>query len=371
MNSEDCGQPGEIAAEALVQGAPELAIEGSTPVETAQVAAKSDGRAGRGDQSSGKDDAAAWRDELSARLNRYRAKRKMRPPRYPSLRLQFDPAESRGNTNSVTSQAPVFEPVSDHSLALDGMVQHPPAASETERFIAPEPGMAGAPPEVRTLTDPPNHAAKTAKIIEFPRFAWGPPPPPPDELAEPVGTRPRILEAPEIVPPAPALGGITIEAAERNEPERRPGIDLPLQSASLGRRVLASAVDGVIVLLAAGLFGGIFWKVAAVRPPLIQLLGIAAGVLCLLWAAYQYLLIVYNGSTPGLRAARLELARFDGSSTRRRLRRWRVLAACLSGVSLGMGYIWVFLDEDALCWHDRITHTYLAPGKSNSKNRSA
>jgi hypothetical protein len=26
-----------------------------------------------------------------------------------------------------------------------------------------------------------------------------------------------------------------------------------------------------------------------------------------------------------------------------------------------MGYAWVFLDEDALCWHDRITHTYLAP----------
>jgi hypothetical protein len=28
---------------------------------------------------------------------------------------------------------------------------------------------------------------------------------------------------------------------------------------------------------------------------------------------------------------------------------------------LGMGYLWVFLDEDSLCWHDRITHTYLAP----------
>jgi hypothetical protein len=26
-----------------------------------------------------------------------------------------------------------------------------------------------------------------------------------------------------------------------------------------------------------------------------------------------------------------------------------------------MGYAWLFLDEDALCWHDRITHTYLAP----------
>ena len=66
------------------------------------------------------------------------------------------------------------------------------------------------------------------------------------------------------MPPAPALGGITIEAAERNDPEKRPGIDIPLQSASLGRRVVASAVDGLIVLVAAGLFGGIFWKVAAV-----------------------------------------------------------------------------------------------------------
>jgi hypothetical protein len=28
-----------------------------------------------------------------------------------------------------------------------------------------------------------------------------------------------------------------------------------------------------------------------------------------------------------------------------------------------MGYVWLFLDEDILCWHDRITHTYLAPVK--------
>ena len=365
--SEDCRCHGEAASDALVQAGPELAVEGSRPVETAPRATESGGSLNAEDLPSRGDEGSAWRDELSVRLNRYRAKRKMRPPRYPSLRLPFDAMESRGNPNPVAAQSPVYESVSDRALALDGMMQHSPATAETETFIGPEPSPL---PEVGTLTKAPGYAAKTAKIIEFPRFAWGPPPPPPDELAEPVGTRPRILEAPEIVPPAPALGGITIEAAERTEPERRPGIDLPLQSASLGRRVAASAVDGLIVLLAAGLFGGIFWKVAAVRPPLLQLLGIGAGVLCLLWAAYQYLLIVYNGSTPGLRAARLALARFDGTLTTRRLRRWRVLAAWLSGVSLGMGYVWVFLDEDALCWHDRITHTYLAPGRVNSGLRS-
>jgi uncharacterized RDD family membrane protein YckC len=131
--------------------------------------------------------------------------------------------------------------------------------------------------------------------------------------------------------------------------------------------MLASAIDGLIVALASAWFGVIFWKVAVVRPPLVQMLGLAAGIPCLFWTAYQYLLIVYAGSTPGLRAAGLELARFDGTSTNRGLRRWRVLAACLSGVSLGMGYAWVFLDEDVLCWHDRITHTYLAPKRLTAK----
>jgi uncharacterized RDD family membrane protein YckC len=208
----------------------------------------------------------------------------------------------------------------------------------------------------------------SAKIIEFPRFAWGPPPPPPDQLAEPVGERPRILEVPEVAPPPPALGGITIEAVEQQEADKRPGIDIPLQSAPLGLRFVAALVDGLIIAAASALFGYIFWKVDAVRPPLVQTLGLTAGVTALFWAGYQYLMIVYAASTPGLRAAGLELARFDGSSTSRSLRRWRVLAACLSAVSAGMGYAWVFLDEDALCWHDRITHTYLAPGKSEAKS---
>jgi hypothetical protein len=187
------------------------------------------------------------------------------------------------------------------------------------------------------------------------------PPVPLDELAEPVTDRPRILDAPAVAPPPPALGGITIEAPERKEAEKRPGIDVPLQSAPLGRRIFAAMIDGIVIAAASALCGLIFSKVSAVRPPVLQLVEFAAGVPCLLWAVYQYLLIVYSASTPGLRLARLELTNFDGKTTTRRIRRWRVLASFLSTASLGMGYAWVFLDEDSLCWHDRITHTYLAP----------
>jgi hypothetical protein len=311
-------------------------------------------------------DATAWRDELSARLNRYRSRRKVRPPRYPSLNLQFEPVESFASKNiPVDSPAPHYEPVSNHALALDGMRQDPPATTyDTQLQQA-----TARPPASQTATSVAAHSG--AKIIEFPRFAWAPPPPPPDQLAEPVGDRPRILEVPDVAPPAPALGGITIEAAQREDAEKRPGIDIPLQSAPLSRRMVAAMVDALIIAMASALFGYIFWKVTAIRPPLVQIGGIAVGMTALFWAVYQYLLIVYAATTPGLRAAGLDLARFDGSMPRRRLRRWRVLASYLSAASLGMGFAWVFLDEDALCWHDRITHTYLAPkGGSTGKMRS-
>jgi uncharacterized RDD family membrane protein YckC len=308
-------------------------------------------------------DAEPWRDELSARLNRYRAKRKVRPPRYPSLNLRFEgfePAPSASSSN--TSLAPsTFEPISNHALALDGM-RHGPSAEVEARSRQAE----AAPAPVQHVAAQVSAAPVGAKIIEFPRFAWGPPLPPPDQLAEPVSDRPRILEVPEVEAPPPALGGITIEAVERQESEKRPGIDIPLQSAPLGRRIVAALVDGIIIAAASALFGFIFWKITALQPPLAQLLGLATGIPCVFWAAYQYLLVVYSGSTPGLRLAGLELARFDGTSTSRSLRRWRVLAGYLSAVSLGMGYAWVVLDEDALCWHDRITHTHLAPKKRNA-----
>lgn len=307
----------------------------------------------------------AWREELSARLNHYRARRKPRPPRYPSLRLRFDPPVQSAAEGFISRPTTAFETASNQALALDGLAEVSSIPAQDEAPRSQPPSSLNAQGTITATSQPPAHSdvrTGTAKIIEFPRFT--PPTTSPDELAEAVIDRPRILEAPELPPPPPALGGIMIEATQQAEVEKRPGIDIPLQSAPLIRRIVAAAVDGLIVAAASALFGFVFWKLAAIRPPRMQILGLAAGVPCLLWAAYQYLLLVYCASTPGLCLAGLELARFDGTRTNRRLRRWRVLASYLSAISLGMGYAWVFLDEDALCWHDRITHTFLAPQTS-------
>ena len=38
-------------------------------------------------------DSGSWRNEVAARVNNYRARRRPRVPRYPSLQLKFDPPE--------------------------------------------------------------------------------------------------------------------------------------------------------------------------------------------------------------------------------------------------------------------------------------
>lgn len=333
-------------------------------------------------------DSTAWRQEVAARLNRYQSRRKPRPPRYPSLQLRFEDQDTARAASRIAAESAMFPQTTYHALALDEFADqshHALADHALENRALENPLARMTTPEAEILpgtascrtADSHQRAVRglaaaptTAKIIEFPR-SWTPPIPPVDQLAEPVMSRPRILEAPEIAPPPPALGGITIEPAQQSEMEKRPGIDIPLQSAPLGRRIVSAAIDDVIIAAACFLFGCIFWNMTALRPPRFQILGIAVGLSGLFWAAYQYLLLVYAGTTPGLRLARLELSRFDGSPASRRTRRWRVLASFLSAVSLGMGYAWVFLDEDVLCWHDRITHTYLAPKNLKCSNETA
>ena len=280
------------------------------------------------------DDPAAWKQELAAKLNEYRTRHKPRPPRYPSLQLKFE-----SNEPAWTNPAQTQSYVSRESTALDHVDMSAAPQPEPANYVTTEP---------------------TGRLIEFPRpatvpAAWI------DALADPVMERPRILEVPESEFLPPALGGISIEPIPVAEEGKRPGIEIPMLTAALWRRVLAGAMDGVIVAAAVALFGYIFVHITDTVPQLRP--AIIGGVLLtgVLWAGYQYLLLVYSGTTPGLKLAGLELNRFDGTTTARRLRRWRVLASVLSALSLCLGYAWCYLDEDQLCWHDRITKTYMAP----------
>jgi len=291
----------------------------------------------------------SWRVEVAARLARYRTRRKPRTPRYPSLLLPFDTPESWSR----------LAPPSGSTAAAVA----PARAGQDFTFRIEEDYAVGTP----SLADPRETlgqaAEQSAKVIEFPRSAAIPVFHPSD-LADPVFDRdlPRIVEAPEVLPPPPALGGMLMEPAQQEPAKRLAGTDFPLSSATIARRALAALVDGAVLATSLAAFGASFLRLNPVPEPLRpppMLAGALAVIAVLLWAAYEFFFVVYTGSTPGLRAARLRLAGFDGSPLNRRLRRWRVLASFLSGLSGGLGYLWCVLDQDGLCWHDRITRTHV------------
>jgi len=168
-----------------------------------------------------------------------------------------------------------------------------------------------------------------------------------------------------------------IEPAPQEMADRPSDFVSVLPSAPVARRALAAAVDGAIVVAALAGFAAVSLHfnpfqfnpfrlnhsphpmMDFVRGPVPAIAGALVVVAVLLWAVYQYVFVVYTGSTPGLRAARLRLAASDGSPLNRRLRRWRVLASFLSAFSAGLGYFWCVLDQHGLCWHDRITRSHV------------
>jgi len=308
----------------------------------------------------------SWRGELAARLERYRTRRKPRSPRYPSLLLPFDLPESRLRSTPLNGGGRAGV-----GCELQTGERSTPVVALSSDESAPSSPLSSKPNQSQAFRDqghsyPESIPEPTGKILEFPRCA-AIPLFHASELADPVIDRPRIVEAPEILPPPPALGGMLIEPARREALDRRGDEALPCAPASISRRIIAGLVDGAVVVAALTGFATIFSRLTHVRGPLLLLLTTFGSVAIVLWMAYTLLLLVYTGSTPGLRAAGLRLSGFNGKPLNRRLRRWRALAAFLSVFSVGLGYIWCFLDQDGLCWHDRITRTYLQRSKSDSK----
>lgn len=287
-----------------------------------------------------------WREELAAKMQDYRTRRKPRAPKYPSLQMPLQlPVETSEVFDSFRAiSADVSR--SSNALELAGesepvVAQLGPELVEPASVPTPEP-VCAAPLEVPT------------NLIEFPRSmeseAW-------DGLAEPVIEQPRILDAPELRPPEPALGGILLEAPQ--DPNPNPVADVPVLSASIARRLLAVTVDAIAVGCGVVFWGWLVTKITHEIPPRPQRLIPSVVAAAILWLSYQYLLMVYSGTTLGMRACRLELVALDGTIPGRKQRRWRLLVSLLSAASMMLGYAWVLLDENRLCWHDRITRTYL------------
>jgi uncharacterized RDD family membrane protein YckC len=237
-----------------------------------------------------------------------------------------------------------------------------------------------------------------ANLIEFPR-----------QLVASRKARPRLAEGPlredaDHTPEAAQLRIFEVEAAqistapvvESVEPEWSSillgalpaaaaveSLEAPFspvlspQTAPLGLRVMASIVDGCIILAGLLAFTAAFALTLGHLPAAPQLQASAqipsqlnlpmnlqtaaistVAVLGFLTLLYHLLFFTLAEATPGMRYARIGLCTFNDENPTRSAMRRRLFAMLLSACPMGLGFLWACLDEDRMGWHDRISRIY-------------
>jgi uncharacterized RDD family membrane protein YckC len=317
-----------------------------------------------------------WRQEVARRVEGYRTRRSRKSLAGQfSMRLDFGPSPASGPTLdsltiTVSGSTQAFSSVSQAEDAVSYTVSpgDPEAAAGSEGI----PGSTWEPvpdndrePTPEPVSPPPVVRPRESKLVEFPRSLVFPEfaDPYPDALAEPVLERLRILDVPEAIGVAPApLSDIALQPKNEQEQEEfapPAPFDLPLQVAAMRVRVSAALVDALLVVVAVAIF---VMTVGQTISGLMQnrmVLGLVVASAGVFWTAYYYLFLVHAGATPGMAMARVRLSTFEGDHVPRRVRRWRALIMVLSFAALGFGFLWALFDQDNLCWHDKMTRTYL------------
>jgi uncharacterized RDD family membrane protein YckC len=158
--------------------------------------------------------------------------------------------------------------------------------------------------------------------------------------------------------------GIELEAQSLSEPELQeaPAPQLAPELASIGRRLMAVLVDGALIA-GVGLGSALLAAASIGHAPGGRIVALgAAAALLLVGMIYQTLFLTLAEATPGMRCARISLCTFDGQFPTLAQVRSRLGALLLSVVPVGLGVAWALFDDDHLCWHDRLSRTYLRKG---------
>jgi uncharacterized RDD family membrane protein YckC len=176
----------------------------------------------------------------------------------------------------------------------------------------------------------------------------------------------QISTAPMPVPAAPEWTSIRLDAHSVTEPHTP--VDtvatpllaslLPPQTAPFSLRAMSALVDGLLVMAGAVASVAAFARFAREIPLGLPAVLAGVGLLVAMHIIYQLLFFSLSDQTPGMRYARIGFCTFSDENPTRKAMRRRLLAQFLAICPLGLGIVWIFLDDDGLGWHDRISKMY-------------
>ena len=158
-------------------------------------------------------------------------------------------------------------------------------------------------------------------------------------------------------PPIEYAAPLATPAGE--EPVDRDAAGVELHVAPMNQRIMAAVVD-------LSLISGAFLTVAFVLsmnmktlPRLLELETASAIGFVLMALSYLAFFFIVEGASPGMMYARLEILTAAGDKADQAQRFRRMGALLLSMAPIGLGAAMALFDENHLCWHDRLSGTYL------------
>ncbi|MGA7833505.1 MAG: RDD family protein [Terracidiphilus sp.] len=161
--------------------------------------------------------------------------------------------------------------------------------------------------------------------------------------------------------PEPEWSGIELDALPHDELETQEATEPVhgLYLAPFAHRLTAALVDGALI---ASAFLGVSLAFAANlhHPFAERIMEMGAFLLFfLIGMLYYAVFAALEKDTFGMNCAAISLCTFDGQIPTRKQLRDRLWALLLSLLPAGLGVVWILFDEDHLCWHDRLSKTYL------------
>jgi uncharacterized RDD family membrane protein YckC len=129
--------------------------------------------------------------------------------------------------------------------------------------------------------------------------------------------------------------------------------------ASLEERRFAAAIDMACLLFAYGAFLALFGSLGGQFTLSKLSAAVYAVTFAIVYLQYFALFTVFGGTTPGMMFRGLQVTSFTGDPPTPRQMLLRSAGYVLSAGTFFLGFFSAWWDEDALTWHDRLSHTYL------------
>ena len=137
--------------------------------------------------------------------------------------------------------------------------------------------------------------------------------------------------------------------------------EISMEKADAGARFVSYILDSIILAVIGFIIGfvlGLWWAVTfpyeeAALKGIASLLGI---VISMGYFTYFF----GNGQTPGMKAVKIKLCGTDGTypiGYARGFLRW--IGMIISSLVIGLGFLWILIDENKQGWHDKIAGTYV------------